>query len=96
MQTAAHVAARYDRLDILKEMKRLDICLDTKDIKGRRPISYAAIHKNHRVVEFLRDHTTLEYYEVCTPLFKSNRNFFCNVKTWFLFSMYRFEICRVA
>ena len=35
-------------------------------------------------------------WSITTPLFKSNRNFFCNVKRWFLFSMYRFEICRVA
>ena len=32
----------------------------------------------------------------CTPLFKSNRNCFCNVKWWYLFSMYRFEIFCVA
>ena len=31
-----------------------------------------------------------------TPLFKSNRNYFCNVNWWYLFSMYRFEIFRVA
>ena len=31
-----------------------------------------------------------------TPLFKSNRNLFCNVKWWYLFSMYRFEIFYVA
>ena len=33
---------------------------------------------------------------VCTPLFKSNRNLFCNVKWWYLSSMYRFEIFHVA
>ena len=27
----------------------------------------------------------------CTPLFKSNRNLFCNVKWWYLFSKYQFE-----
>ena len=27
----------------------------------------------------------------CTPLFQSNRNLFCNVKRWYLLSMYRFE-----
>ena len=36
------------------------------------------------------------WYWLGTPLFKSNRNFFCNVKCWYLFSMYRFEIFRVA
>ena len=42
------------------------------------------------------------YYKVgkrngwCTPLFKSNRNFFCNVKRCYLFSMYRFEILRAV
>ena len=33
---------------------------------------------------------------VCTPLFKSNRNFFCNVKWSYFFSMYRSEIFCVA
>ena len=33
---------------------------------------------------------------LCTPLFKSNRNFCFNVKRWYLFSMYRFEIYFVA
>ena len=28
---------------------------------------------------------------VCSSLFKSNRNLFCNVKWWYLFSMYRFK-----
>ena len=32
----------------------------------------------------------------CTPLFKCNWNLFCNVKWWYLFSRYRFEIFRVA
>ena len=32
----------------------------------------------------------------CTPVFKSNRNLFCNVKWWYLFSMYRFGIFLVA
>ena len=31
-----------------------------------------------------------------TPLFKSNRNIFCNVNWWYLFSMYRFDIFCVA
>ena len=31
-----------------------------------------------------------------TPLFKSNQNLFCNVKWWYLFSKYRFEIFHVA
>ena len=30
---------------------------------------------------------------ICTPLFKSNRIFFCNVKKWHLNSKYRFAIC---
>ena len=31
-----------------------------------------------------------------TPLFKSNRNIFCNVKKWYLSSKYRFVILRVV
>ena len=31
-----------------------------------------------------------------TPLLKSNRNLFCNVNRWYLFSMSRFEIFHVA
>ena len=32
----------------------------------------------------------------CTSLFKSNRNFFCHVKKWYLISKYRFAILRVV